>query len=450
MAETKINTYAGHLILNDILQSRDLKDYRYILDEQHFPPSLSEEVNYIVNHVSTYDEVPSMTAFVTTFEDWINIEVEDTPKYLIDELKKYMTFLDMRGRIQNLATKLEKGNIKGVEDDLLEAMYVIVDSDHGSEDGYDITKNSERLEVFEERSKNKDKFGISTGIKGIDDYTNGWHRGSLNIVAARPNKGKSWMVTKFALEAWKQGENVLMYSGEMSKISVGYSFDALNAGYNKFALAGGDDKYIEVERYKKYMESLEKNINPFRVFTPSDLETGMPTVKDIERLVIKRKPTVLIIDQISLLKSHVRGDERVKVGRIVRELLEMAKKYNLIIIAANQINRESANKKDHKKETQELKIPELHHLAESDHVGQHADTVFTFDVDDIYMELWLKKNRFGPKEVYVEMVFDLSRGYIAEMTTPISKEKNEDGPDKDENTDYNSNEGLEVKGLYDF
>ena len=39
--------------------------------------------------------------------------------------------------------------------------------------------------------------------------------------------GKTWILLKMLVEAWKQGKRVAMYSGEMNDMQIGYRFDTL-------------------------------------------------------------------------------------------------------------------------------------------------------------------------------------------------------------------------------
>ena len=63
--------------------------------------------------------------------------------------------------------------------------------------------------------------GISTGFNDLDRLTNGWGKGELIILAARPGMGKTTLALNFMLEAVKQDKRVLMYSVEMTATELG-------------------------------------------------------------------------------------------------------------------------------------------------------------------------------------------------------------------------------------
>ena len=81
---------------------------------------------------------------------------------------------------------------------------------------------------------------LTTGFGDLDKLIGGWRRGSLNIVGARPAKGKSSLLLGFAAHAARQEQAVLIFSLEMTGVEIVGRLAVAGAGVNLFALTGGE------------------------------------------------------------------------------------------------------------------------------------------------------------------------------------------------------------------
>ena len=63
--------------------------------------------------------------------------------------------------------------------------------------------------------------GITTGLKTLDNLTDGLHRGEFVLMAARPGMGKSGLMQSSALKTAAAGYNGLIFSLEMGAVSFG-------------------------------------------------------------------------------------------------------------------------------------------------------------------------------------------------------------------------------------
>jgi len=55
------------------------------LDESYFS-DYKNEYRFIKEHIDKYQKIPDKETFLSTFENFDFIEVEETPKYLLDKL----------------------------------------------------------------------------------------------------------------------------------------------------------------------------------------------------------------------------------------------------------------------------------------------------------------------------------------------------------------------------
>jgi replicative DNA helicase len=77
---------------------------------------------------------------------------------------------------------------------------------------------------------------LSTGFADLDRLLGGWRPGSLNIIGARPAKGKSALLLGFAAHAARQGRVVLIFSLEMTGAEIVGRLAVAGAGVNLFQL----------------------------------------------------------------------------------------------------------------------------------------------------------------------------------------------------------------------
>lgn len=180
----------------------------------------------------------------------------------------------------------------------------------------------------------------------------------------------TWINLKMALEAVKQGLNVLLYSGEMSEKKVGYRMDTLISHIpNTSLIRGRSDVQIE---YKKYIDSLSTMFKGyFKIVTPQMLN-GPATVGALGNLIDKEKPDILFIDQHSLLEDQRKAKTPVeRASNISRDLKNLQVMKRIPIISVSQLNR-TKNEDDTIDTTQ---------LSMSDRISQDATIIIGLSRD---------------------------------------------------------------------
>ena len=134
----------------------------------------------------------------------------------------------------------------------------------------------------------------------------------------------------------------------MDKFTVGMRFDNLYKHFKNAELMTGK---IDLEEYNNYTSSLS-NKSGFIVVEPSDFG-GFPTVSDLEGVMKYHNADILIIDQLSLLKSRVQGSKTERYGSISSELVFLQRKLKKPILLVAQASR---NAEKNKKEEMDLKL----------------------------------------------------------------------------------------------
>ena len=91
-----------------------------------------------------------------------------------------------------------------------------------------ITVKESTMQVFKEMAANMVKrnnnqiTGIATPIYKLNQFTGGWQKGDLVILAARPAMGKTGLALAFARAAARDNQSVLFFSLEMPHSKLTY------------------------------------------------------------------------------------------------------------------------------------------------------------------------------------------------------------------------------------
>ena len=331
------------------------------------------EFLFIKSHLDRYGNIPDKETFLKEFPDFDLIEVTEGSKYLVEELFKANRKQNLVNTFNKVAQDLNEGNFDKALERYKKSYEEI--STNTAIECVDILDDTSRYSDYEARTTNTSGFFVKTGLKELDEALGGegWDREEeLATIVARPNVGKSWLLTKCALAAVEQGLNIGYYSGEMSEKKVGYRFDTLVQHIANGSLTHGN-KDIKTE-YKNYIEDLNTRFTgSFKILTPKMLG-DYATVSTLRAFIEKYNLDMLFIDQYSLMKDEDGGKGNTeKTNNICGGLKKLQTLKKIPIIAVSQLNRE-------KMEGNSDAI-DLAQIANSDFVGQTSTTVIGISKD---------------------------------------------------------------------
>ena len=252
------------------------------------------------------------------------------------------------------------------------------------------------FKAIEDASNNKGgTTGISTGFTELDRITNGFGKGELIIVAARPGMGKTTLALNFMLDAVKQDKRVLMYSVEMTATELGLKL------VSNISEIPGDrihrGKLTDTE-YKGVYDDTSDIINSGLLYI--DAETSeLFSIKSVaKKLNHLAKLDMIIIDYMQLLSggdsNNKQQNREQQIAFISRNLKALAKELDIPIICLSQLSRAV--------ESRGNKRPMLSDLRESGAIEQDANKVIFIYRDGYYSktndtttEIIVAKNRAG-------------------------------------------------------
>lgn len=232
---------------------------------------------------------------------------------------------------------------------------------------------------------------LSTGFGDLDSLLGGWHRGALNIIGARPARGKSALLLGCAAHAARQGHAVLLFSLEMTAAEIAGRLALAQAGVNLFNLNTG----AQLTAQWPALSAALQEVAAMPIWLDDTAGSALPELRAKALRLATRTPLGLIaVDYLQLLTLGQRTERRYQeLGGISRGLKALAKELNVPVLAAAQLSRGVEQRSDHK--------PTLADLRESGDLEQDADVVLLIDRKDVNAEfqpaeLLVAKNRHGP------------------------------------------------------
>lgn len=236
--------------------------------------------------------------------------------------------------------------------------------------------------------------GMATGIRHLDESTDGLQRKDLVLLAARPSMGKTALATQIALNiARRQELPVLFCSLEMSQLQLTQRIYTQITGIPLRVLRTGQLSVEQSMLLANAMEAADRI--PLRISETNTSTTGQIRL-ELQRLAIEGFcPAVVVVDYLQLMSGT--GDNRVhQLSQITRDLKLISKEFNCCILALSQLSRNVEQRNN--------KRPMLSDLRDSGALEQDADLVLMLYRESYYekdcqmkhiTELLITKHRNG-------------------------------------------------------
>lgn len=232
------------------------------------------------------------------------------------------------------------------------------------------TLSHESMMMYEKRKENLlegRKTGILTGIDKLDNTLLGLKGGQLVILAARPAMGKTAFALNIARTAAMSGHPTVIFSLEMSGVSLSDRMLIAHGDFNAAAFRKGALTDTEEVNLSQSVDCLGEL--PITVDDTSGLQIQQisSVAKNLQR---KGKCELVIIDYLQLvrIKSENRNYFREQeVAETTKFAKGMAKSLNVPVVLLSQLSRKCEERQD--------KTPILSDLRESGSIEQDADIV---------------------------------------------------------------------------
>ena len=260
--------------------------------------------------------------------------------------------------------------------------------------------------------------GLSTPFTKLNEYTAGFQKGDLVIVAGRPTQGKTSLSLNFAMHsALEDKKGVLIFSIEMPGMLLTERMICMKSGINIMKFHTADLSQAEILSVISTMGELSDT--PIYIDDSTNITATEINAK-ARKLMMKTDISLVIIDYLQLLapppsktSNRTRTQE---VSEITRSLKIMAKDLNIPVIVISQLSRKPEERKD--------PVPKLSDLRESGSIEQDADLVLAIyeeEQNSNKVTVNILKQRNGPKGKFY-LYFEKSTGVFRELIGEIEEE----------------------------
>lgn len=231
--------------------------------------------------------------------------------------------------------------------------------------------------------------GIKCGFVDLERMTNGFHRGDLIILAARPAMGKSALALNFVANVAQANPGaVAMFSLEMPTESLMKRLLASDSRVFANKLQSGRLTDQEMNRLHESANRLsQRNIY---IDDTSSLKVSQIFSKCRKLVQEHGSLSLVVIDYLQLLSGSRNDSRQQEVSDISRNLKILAKELDCPVIALSQLSRRVEERENHQ--------PQLSDLRESGSIEQDADIVMF-----LYREAYYKRGEQA-EEVKKEQV----------------------------------------------
>lgn len=260
--------------------------------------------------------------------------------------------------------------------------------------------------------------GISTGYKPIDNATNGFIKGDLMVIAARPSMGKTALALNM-LSRLPTKNKAALFELEMNEEKLGIRLLAAKTLLNAQALGRGKIQEQDFNLLVRKCSEFSMKGNLF-INCKSSMTTEA-IMSEAKKIKIQHGLDMVFIDHLGKIKpDNLKSTRNDQIGQISQDLKNIAKDLDVCVVALSQLNRAV--------ETRTNKRPTLSDLRDSGALEQDADEVLMLYRDDYYaerehresknpgiLEIMVAKNRDGEIGL-IELAYNLQYQIITEKS----------------------------------
>lgn len=233
--------------------------------------------------------------------------------------------------------------------------------------------------------------GYTTGFAEFDSITLGLQKQDLIIIAARPSMGKTALGLGVAINsALRDNKCVAVFSMEMSKESLTARAICSEAEISSQIYRAGLMNENQWER----LHEVHDGIASGRLFIDDTPALTVAQIRQKLRRQIKKsnkKFDWIMLDYLQLMRDPRAKDRQQEVSSISRDLKQLAKDFDIPVVALSQLNRNPEGRTNHR--------PNLGDLRESGAIEQDADVVAFIFREEMYPDKDGNINGIGEAEI---------------------------------------------------
>lgn len=240
--------------------------------------------------------------------------------------------------------------------------------------------------------------GTATGFRALDRLTNGFQRGDLIILAARPSVGKTAFALNVALNAAQISKQaVVLFSLEMPAEQLITRMLSAKSRISGSTLRTGQ---IHTNNEWNALNEAAADLKQTKIFIDDSATVRVAEIfSKCRKLQTEHQLGLIVIDYIQLITSSSKGgsdNRQQEVSEISRSLKALARELSVPVIALSQLSRSVEQRAD--------KRPQLSDLRESGAIEQDADLVLF-----LYRQAYYDRDEDRPETEKTEVLISKHR-----------------------------------------
>lgn len=213
--------------------------------------------------------------------------------------------------------------------------------------------------------------GIGTGIRKLDDFTNGMQRGDLWIIAGETSQGKTALgVTILKNAVYSYGARAAAYSLEMTHTQLTARILAAETKIPTKTILHGFVNDFELNLLES---AKERHQQKTILFDEKAINSIDAICSSIRRLHLKHKINLVMVDYLQIVTGNEKKSDESKIAEITRKLKNVARELEITILGISQLSRNP-----------ERPQPTMSRLRGSGQIEEAADLVLLLYRPEVY------------------------------------------------------------------
>ncbi|MDO4698272.1 MAG: DnaB-like helicase C-terminal domain-containing protein [Pasteurellaceae bacterium] len=271
--------------------------------------------------------------------------------------------------------------------------------------------------------------GLSTGIDALDELLapKGLIKGSLLMVGARPKVGKTTFYAQLALQCVRvEKKRALLFSLEMGRKQIFERMIGQVAGINTNVFYYTDKPFYHDEHYARAHNAIAEITQENLLMIDDTPAVSMAYIRSECRRIQREQGEIGLVgvDYLTLMTAEKAERNDLAYGQIVKEMKNLARELNCVVMLLTQLNRGLENRTDKRpvpsdsRDTGQVE-------QECDYwIGLHREANYREDADPYLIEIIVRSNRHGAGgTVYA----DFRNGSIYQVDQQQAKARAEQG-----------------------
>lgn len=239
-------------------------------------------------------------------------------------------------------------------------------------------------------------------LRPLDSITDGMKKGEVATFGAATNQGKSVLLLNLMDLQAQHGIRCLFVGSEMTARETFARHLSMRSGVEAWKLRL---RQLSAQDMKKAHDSVADHLYQLPIEILDDPE---PSLERIEATIARTKPDAVFLDYLERMQLPDAKDLRLRVKEFMRRLKNIARRRNVMILLASQLNRGTYAKENDS-------APTLADLSESSAIEKESDRVFLIwrpkmlqpdpMAGKAVLEIVKAKDRHGPNglKTYLEL-----------------------------------------------